>query len=207
MKFIKRLLENRKYQKERERKGYCEKDLWNIEEWFFNIIPNMLKSLLEDKIGYPLFLQDEFYELNKNRIGDIKKLRNCNELGIELREEMDEYCINRYKEIVNRIIYLFNESSKDKCSYKNKYEDEFFIAFNKFFDEYGLWGEKKDSSIIIKQNNGDKISKKINMCDIDEYKEIDNLYHEEEEKIEKYQNKCKKEAVELFFKYLDTFIG
>ena len=42
---IKGFFKNLKWAWQRATKGYCEKDVWNIDSWFLSIIPYMLEEL------------------------------------------------------------------------------------------------------------------------------------------------------------------
>ena len=41
-------------------KGYCSKDVDNIDIWFLNIIPDMLQSLMDKKMGVPKEIYDNY---------------------------------------------------------------------------------------------------------------------------------------------------
>lgn len=45
---------------ERITKGYCSKDVDNIDIWFLNIIPDMLQSLMDKKMGVPKEIYDNY---------------------------------------------------------------------------------------------------------------------------------------------------
>lgn len=38
---------------QRARKGYCYRDLWNIDLWLFELLPNMIKDFKNNMSGYP----------------------------------------------------------------------------------------------------------------------------------------------------------
>ena len=38
---------------QRARKGYCYRDLWNIDSWLFELLPNMIKEFKQTTSGYP----------------------------------------------------------------------------------------------------------------------------------------------------------
>ena len=37
----------------RATKGYCYHDLWNIDSWFYDVIPDMLDTFADKTLGYP----------------------------------------------------------------------------------------------------------------------------------------------------------
>ena len=51
---------NKKKLKEIQDKGYCSKDVDNIDIWFLNIIPDMLQSLMDKKMGVPKEIYDNY---------------------------------------------------------------------------------------------------------------------------------------------------
>ncbi len=44
---------------QRATKGYCYRDLWNIDDWFLQIMPQMLVEHNKNRHGYPNGLTDE----------------------------------------------------------------------------------------------------------------------------------------------------
>lgn len=44
---------------QRANKGYCYRDLWNIDLWFMNIMPQMLQEYKKNKHGYPSQFESE----------------------------------------------------------------------------------------------------------------------------------------------------
>lgn len=50
---------NLKIKKERAKKGYCKQDVWNINDWFLDIIPKILKDFNEGRLGHPCDLSNE----------------------------------------------------------------------------------------------------------------------------------------------------
>ena len=50
---IQRLKWLHKAKKQRIERGYCDGDLWNMDQWFLEVIPPMLRQLAEDDLGFP----------------------------------------------------------------------------------------------------------------------------------------------------------
>ena len=69
VKIIQLLMDDIKCCTERITKGYCSKDVDNIDIWFLNIIPDMLQSLMDKKMGVPKEIYDNYEKEN-----DIKRL-------------------------------------------------------------------------------------------------------------------------------------
>ena len=165
---------NRKIRKERRDKGYSWVDVCDIGKWFINIIPKMIQELKDISFSYPCVFDDEFIEKNKDIIDDPIALKNGYCDNEELTSKFNEYCLKRWNEVLDRMIFLFNESDEDNCSLQNKYEEEMINRF------------KVESK------------RKPSIYSIDE---IHRLWREEDEKIQEYREKCKKEAIDLFVKY------
>lgn len=53
--FIKNIPKEIKWFFQRGFRGYSDKDVWNIDKWFLNIIIPMLKQLKKRKNGYPIY--------------------------------------------------------------------------------------------------------------------------------------------------------
>jgi hypothetical protein len=47
---------------QRANKGYCFRDLWNIDLWFIEIMPQMIQELKECKMGYPDGLSEKEWD-------------------------------------------------------------------------------------------------------------------------------------------------
>lgn len=90
------------------------------------------------------------------------------------------------------MIFLWHESSEDTCSQKNKWEEEYFLAFDGFTKEYGTFGEKLQT-----EDEKGKLGRIHFMDELPEYKEISEKYREENNRLEKYREQCKNEAMDL----------
>lgn len=62
---------------QRANKGYCDKDLWNIDNWFLNIIPKMLTEFQKKTDGYPGNMTMEEWDNILSEM--IKHFKNANE--------------------------------------------------------------------------------------------------------------------------------
>ena len=52
----------------------------------------------------------------------------------------EEESCKKWNEILDRMIFLWNELDNELCSKKNPYEEEFMKAFEKYNETYGfLW--------------------------------------------------------------------
>jgi len=89
------------YRIQRFKRGYSDKDVWNIDMWFLNIMPKILTEYKNNLHSCPM----EFYD-NKN----------CS--------------TKKWEKLIERMIFLLQEMNEETCSYKNKYEEEFLALFD-----------------------------------------------------------------------------
>lgn len=48
-----------KMKKQRAKQGYCDEDIYDMYDWFLNIVPRMLTDFNKNRIGYPCDLTNE----------------------------------------------------------------------------------------------------------------------------------------------------
>jgi hypothetical protein len=170
---IKELQTMLKHWTQRATQGYSDRDVWRIDYWFETIMPQMLTDLKRTKHGVPA----EFIQ---------------NEDGTE--KDLDEG-IKAWNEVLDRMIFCFQEMGDDSCSQKNEFEDEYFKQ-------------------LRKPREGKKIKDWFEPCGIDEehgqlYRMIKGEVEPELEKnftnrlheIKEYKNIMQNEALDLFKKY------
>lgn len=208
---LREMRNERKFRRQRAKKGYADCDLWGIDDWFLNIIPKMLRDLKEYKDSYPTLWQEEWYEHNKERcinagINDdnfyiLETADDKTEEQEKLSEELSQYQQKTWNDILDRMIFLFEESDEDKCSMKNPYYDVYHEKVLK------PWGDRFFNYINdVKKDDFDDNSISKRLFDPNdetlEQAKIRALYMEELRKIDEYREQCEKEAFELFSKYL-----
>ena len=166
-------------------KGYCDYDLFSINDWFLRIMPTMLEEFRDTLNGHP-----DFSESTSHRV----IVDECEESSEELKT---------WKEILSKIVFLLREATEETCSKNNPYETEYQTAFIDFEKNYGSFGEKllTEEEKEEKQHTGCKRLYFLN--DVEEYKAISDLYNEEEAKLRKYRKECKDEALALFSRWFD----
>lgn len=171
------VLRNIKYSFQRVTKGYCDKDLWNIDYWFMNLMPDMLQQFKETKHGFPSCLETTEY------VGEQEI--SCNN---EYHAEWDR--------ILDNMIFLFREMNEETCQRKNSYQKEHDNILQVFEEKYGLFGEK------LEEGKMNKIGRALHFpSEIPEYKDIEEKYYTEEKALIQYREDCKNEALELFSKW------
>ena len=176
-------------------KGYCELDTYSVGDWFLNILPDMIESVKNNRMGVPSVLMEEAMEYYK-----LNSVDEYNDAPEELRRKIDEYGDEKWNAILTRMIFLLRESNADTCTRCNPYEGAYLRIWAEFREKYGEWGESlwPDEREAAEEYRGKVICFPAHLP---EYKEISDKYFEEERKIGEYQMRCKDAALELFSKW------
>jgi len=149
---------------QRARKGYSFRDVWSIDYWFMEIIPNMLTDLKNNKRGCPA----QF--VNSDDDQDFEK-------GMK-----------KWQNVLDRMIFCFREINDDTCSMKNEYEDEYFSQRyeGKSFKDMFIKNEDGKTYSLIEGKVDPKLEENYRkkMLEIEAYK--DNMKNEGFELFNKY---------------------
>ena len=180
-----------KWAYQRVKRGYCERDLSEVKDWFFEIMPEMLNEIKTEKSRIPMeCYQEAIVALGLNPL----------EYWDAYNKEVEELAVKKWDEILSQIAFLLGEANYDTCTKKNPYEDEFHRIRKEFKAKYGEFGEKlmtKEEKKRAKKG----LQKWYFPSDIPEYKEIYESYWDEEKELTEYRKKCAKEGLELFVKW------
>ena len=180
-----------KWAYQRVKNGYCERDLSEVKDWFFEIMPEMLNEIKKEKSRIPM----ECYQEAIVAMG-LDPVEYWDAYNIEV----EELAARKWDEILSQIAFLLGEATYDTCTKKNPFEDEFHRIRKEFKAKYGEFGEKlmtKEEKKRAKKG----LQKWYFPSDIPEYKEVYESYFDEEEKLAEYRQKCAKEGLELFVKW------
>ena len=101
-------------------KGYCDKDIWSLRDWFIAIFPEMLREMAIDLHSSPA-------EINASDWQDI-----LNRMAISLERTDAEYWLDRIKEGKVDDFNFPNYGAEIKV-----YKDIFMDMFSKYF--FDLW--------------------------------------------------------------------
>ena len=174
-----------KYIYQRARYGYCDSDVWSIDYWFLSIIPGMLEQLKEETNGYPSFTDNPSHAV----------------YGTGRPEDIDDEDMGKWQSILKDMIFLFNEANEESCTRKNKYEQQYLEAYKEYEEKYGRHGEKLKTQEEKEREQREGVIISHMMWNLPEYKEISDLYSEEERTISKYRDECKNKGLQLFSKW------
>lgn len=171
-----------KWSKQRITRGYCDYDVWEMFSFLQTIIPDMLQTLKNTRMGSPGYLGENY----------------TNEEGILVNDT----CHEEWDKILDRMIFLWREVDEDTCSKKNPYDDAYTKAFTEFEDKYGIFGTKLQTEEELEENGKRGGGCTVHFMDeLPEYKEISEKYHEEEKNLEAYRNSCKDGAFDMLKQY------
>ena len=85
--------------RQRIKKGYCEKDLWSIRDWFLDVVPDMLEEYKKNRTGSPGILGENY----QNEEGFL----------------VNDTCHGEWDRILDEMIFLFREADERQCQRKN----------------------------------------------------------------------------------------
>ena len=190
---LKRFLKSLKWAWQRATKGYCEKDVWNIDSWFLSIIPCMLEELKNNHMGFLGILK---YGESGKTYEEYSKL-----VTEEEKEVLFEEGNKSWEEILSLMIFLFKESFESTCTKTNPYKKEHDATYEEFEDKYGMFGEKLLTDAEQTEAKRTGMTRLYIPDELTEYKEICSLYYNEMIRIDEYRAECEKKAFELFVKW------
>ena len=190
-------LYERRNRRQRAKKGYSDFDVSDMDIWFMNIIPKMLKDFRKSMQAYPELFTEEWFENNKEEcekygydIDAFYRNTRFDEDAERLSKEINNYNLRKWEETLDRMIFLFEETNEELCSKKNPYKEEYYSQF--ILPDWAL----------SKKELRDRKKNPPPPRDEEAFEKLRKLYNEEEDKIEEYRKQCEKEAFEMFVKYL-----
>lgn len=75
---------------QRATRGYADRDTWDLDTWFLQVIPAMLKQLSQNSNGYPYgFTYEKWVEFLYQLAMDFEKCQDCE--GNDENEYYDDY--------------------------------------------------------------------------------------------------------------------
>lgn len=182
VKKLKRWRRNLRYAYQRVRYGYCDRDIWVMDDWFLSVMPNMLDELNHTRHGFPSELLD---------VHDINPDREACDRGDR-----------QWNRILSEMAHCFREANERTRTLKNPYEDEWEKLSSEFYAKYGFLGEKLRTEEEIKKDRKMHVRTAHFPADLPENKELWDKYTEEEKKIDEYQRACIERGMELLRKWL-----
>ena len=173
---------DKKCEMQRAKRGFSNRDVWNLYDWFLEIMPRMLKNFRRSHHGYPcsLFPSEEAWRDDKE----------------------SEKAHNKWNEILDRLIFLLGEMQENTCSMKNPYELQKNKIDRQFRIKYGYFGDglkTKEQREEEKRQGSYAMLFPSDFPDLyPDYEELERNYMQAENEITAYRNKCKDEFFALF---------
>ena len=166
-----------KWSRQRITRGFCDRDMWEMFRYLQALLPDMLQYLKDNRQGSPSYLGENYTD----------------EDGILANDT----CHGEWDKVLDRMIFLWKESSEHTCSKKNPYEETHRKAFEEFTRRFGLLGEKLQTSEEREETAKYGTRRMHFMGELPEYKEISDRYMEAEKELDAYRKNCKDEALDL----------
>lgn len=136
---------------QRIKRGWCDSDVFSIDNWFESVIVDMLKQLKETKHGYPADMTSEewdkqldrmiycFTEMQEDKCSEKNEYEEeyMRQTGLKQVEVNGKTftAIKNYSDEELRKLWLNREIEIDE--YRRKMQTEGFELFNKYFRN--LW--------------------------------------------------------------------
>lgn len=124
---------------QRGTRGYSDRDVWGIDDWFLNIIVPMLEQLKEVKHGYPLDLTSEQWDEILDRM--IFCFKEANEETCSMVNEYEtDFIFKIYGNLEKESKELENnyfKRAEEIENYQLQMKEEAFKLFSKYF--HALW--------------------------------------------------------------------
>ena len=157
-----------KWSHQRIWKGYCDYDLFSIDDWFMKIMPEMLRVFKKTRHGSPVAVNYHSHAVFLDE----------EERNQDVHEEWDKK--------LDRMIFLLGEMDETSCSQQNLYEDAYFEAVQKLMEP------------PVEHADGSSTHRYPDLKEYPEYRELHENYHTEENRLKQYRLDCKQEFFELF---------
>ena len=114
----------------------------------------------------------------------------------------EEENVRKWNRILEHMEFLFREANEETCHRKNPYEEAYDQAREAFTRKYGMFGEKLKTEEEKEQEKDKGYYCVHTMSDVPEYKEILDQWFAAEKELAAYRDRCMKEGMKLFTRYL-----
>lgn len=115
-----------KWSYQRVTKGFCDRDLWNMDIFFEDLIPAMLQKFKETRKGSPSRLGKEY--VNEDGV-------SCNDM-----------CHAEWDKVLDTMIFLWHEANEETCTQGNPFKIDKDKVYKVFRDVQLMAGLPKYKS-------------------------------------------------------------
>lgn len=124
-----------KQRKDRAFKGWCNKDIWNFDGWFQQVIPEMLEELAKTHVGYPMIDFDKTRQTGKREYRDWKELTREKFNSDEEYKAAEEAQCKAWEDYLKEIATHIRNSTEYTCPKKNSVLEKYDGWANKIPEE------------------------------------------------------------------------
>lgn len=180
--------------KQRYKRGYSDSDCWGMNYWLCETFPKMIINLRDMKHSAPELEFEEYYTLPENWKNKYKNQyeERCQKDNLLYEEDS---IFEKWYVILSRIAYCLEQANESLEIY-NKYKQDYHKA---------MWGTDLEEKHRTFKEIWNNYFEKVNGGYILKTKQIDpeleKNYFSEEDKINKYKEDMKNEAMDLLKKY------
>lgn len=140
---IRQLFRDLKCCMDRIRKGYCVKDLWEIDTWFLSIMPEMLEDFNRRKNSYPNAFLEQCVQKHEKELQVSREAFLASGFAKypELYEKIDREASENWKSTLQEMANLMRKAEELRSyygdahlPYQKKALDMFLAHFNDLWD-------------------------------------------------------------------------
>ena len=138
---IKCIFKMLKWSRQRARNGYCVYDVGDIDAWFAELMPRMIRELKENYTGHPMDndLYNECYDAHADEL-DMSR-EEFLALTPHIDDKYFEWCQARWKEKLEEMAVAFDDL--EECIFEGDYDNRDELKekalglFSKYY--FNLW--------------------------------------------------------------------
>ena len=132
---LKDLYHIHKQRKNRAFKGWCNRDIWNFDGWFQQVIPEMLEELAKTHVGYPMIDFDKTSQTGKREYLDWRELAREKFNSDEEYKAAEEAQCKAWEDYLKEIATHIRNSTEYTCPKKNSVLEKYDGWANKIPEE------------------------------------------------------------------------
>ena len=124
-----------KQRKDRAFKSWCNRDIWNFDGWFQQVIPEMLEELAKTHVSYPMIDFDKTRQTGKREYRDWRELTREKFNSDEEYKAAEEAQCKAWEDYLKEIATHIRNSTEETCPKKNSVLEKYDGWANKIPEE------------------------------------------------------------------------